>query len=69
MFMPYDDDAAFEKTRFGRVVDIKYDLVINAALQESSCWQSTEGHPTFIPGLSLAGGIQDQPTAASVDTI
>jgi hypothetical protein len=23
------------------------DLMINAALQESYCWQSAEGHPTF----------------------
>jgi hypothetical protein len=31
------------------------DLMINAALQESYCWQSAEGHPTFVPGLSPAG--------------
>jgi hypothetical protein len=31
------------------------DLMINAALQESYCWQSsTEGHPTFVPGLPPA---------------
>jgi len=44
------------------------DLMINAALQESYCWQSAESHPTSVLGLSPAGGIQDQPTAASVDT-
>jgi hypothetical protein len=41
------------------------DLMINAASQESYCWQSAEGHPTFVLGLSPAGGIQGQPTAAS----
>jgi hypothetical protein len=45
------------------------DLMINATLQESYCWQSAEGHPIFVLGLSPAGGIQDQPTAVSVDIL
>jgi len=31
MFIPYDDDAAFEKTCFDRVVDVLLLLVVNTA--------------------------------------
>jgi hypothetical protein len=31
MFIPYDDDAAFEKACFGRVVDVLLLLVVNTA--------------------------------------